>query len=133
MSFATLPHKLAQPDEFDKGVADLRKRFSQPTSTNFIFKPAYHKRIPADGIAPYMQGIWEQILANKDLDLPTQQELLAQFRCDEIASVAFADFEKDVSSFRQPVSAGSLVSALGSGMTTARDSALSTSGLSSDT
>lgn len=26
-------------------------------------------------------------MSNKDLDLPTQQELLAQYRCDEIASV----------------------------------------------
>lgn len=26
-------------------------------------------------------------MSNKDLDLPTQQELLAQYRCDEIATV----------------------------------------------
>lgn len=28
-------------------------------------------------------------MSNKDLDLPTQQELLAQYRCDEIANVSW--------------------------------------------
>lgn len=27
-------------------------------SNDFVFKPAYHKRIPADGVAMYMEGIW---------------------------------------------------------------------------
>ena len=43
--------------------------------------PEYHRRIPADGFSVYARGVWEQIASNKDLDLPTQQELLAQFRC----------------------------------------------------
>lgn len=35
----------------------------------------------------YASSIWDKVLTNKDLDLPTQQELLAQYRCDEISSV----------------------------------------------
>jgi hypothetical protein len=35
----------------------------------------------------YASSIWDTVLTNKDLDLPTQQELLAQYRCDEISSV----------------------------------------------
>lgn len=33
---------------------------------------------------------------NKDLDLPTQQELLAQFRCDEIAREVLVDFDEAI-------------------------------------
>ena len=28
---------------------------------NYVFKPAYHKRIPADGVAMYMEGIWVRV------------------------------------------------------------------------
>lgn len=63
-------------------------RFNDPNNADFVFKPEYHKRIPADGYHIYASNIWDKVLTNKDLDLPTQQELLAQYRCDEIANVS---------------------------------------------
>lgn len=63
-------------------------RFNDPTNADFVFKPEYHKRIPADGYHIYASNIWDKVLTNKDLDLPTQQELLAQYRCDEISNVS---------------------------------------------
>lgn len=69
-------------------LQQLYDRFNDPSDPNFVFQPQYHKRIPADGFHVYASGIWEQIMSNKDLDLPTQQELLAQYRCDEIANVS---------------------------------------------
>ncbi|KAG8805609.1 Dynamin-like GTPase that mediates homotypic ER fusion, partial [Serendipita sp. 399] len=71
LAFEALAHKILTPDKFEQGVVELRKRFTGESGTETYFKPAYHKRIPADG---------EQVQSNKDLDLPTQQELLAQFR-----------------------------------------------------
>jgi hypothetical protein len=32
----------------------------------------------------YAHEIWETIRSNKDLNLPSQREMLATFRCDEI-------------------------------------------------
>ena len=52
-------------------------------------------------------------MTNKDLDLPTQQELLAQFRCDEIAAVATEAFLASSKATRRPVEAGSVVEGLG--------------------
>ena len=51
--------------------------------------------------------------ANKDLDLPTQQELLAQFRCDEIATVALAEFNEQAKSQKRPIELGRVVEGLG--------------------
>lgn len=62
-------------------------RFNDPENPDFVFRPEYHKRIPADGYNMYASSIWDKVLTNKDLDLPTQQELLAQYRCDEISNV----------------------------------------------
>jgi hypothetical protein len=61
-----------------------------------IFLPEYHRRIPADGFSVYAEGVWNQIVDNKDLDLPTQQELLAQFRCDEISREVLVAFDEAI-------------------------------------
>ncbi|KAK7746841.1 Dynamin-like GTPase that mediates homotypic ER fusion [Cytospora paraplurivora] len=99
-AFAALPHKILQPDKFVTEVDNLAKRFvTGHVSTKDqefeggVFLSEYHRRIPADGFSVYAEGIWDQIVSNKDLDLPTQQELLAQFRCDEIAREVLIAFD----------------------------------------
>ncbi len=123
--FTTLPHKVLQPAEFDKAVDALRTRFVDPKDPNFVFKTEYHKRIPADGLPHYLESIWEQVMTtNKDLDLPTQQELLAQFRCDEIANAAFALFATSIKDFRKHIEGGSILDTLGADMALHRSTAL---------
>lgn len=107
--FAALPHKVLQADKFTTEVQNLGARFTagNPTAkstadteqglTGGLFLPEYHRRIPADGFSVYAEGIWDQIVNNKDLDLPTQQELLAQFRCDEISREVLVGFDAIVS------------------------------------
>jgi len=99
-AFAALPHKILQPDHFLAEVDNLGTRFTaghrstkDQEFTGGIFLPEYHRRIPADGLSVYAEGVWDQIVNNKDLDLPTQQELLAQFRCDEISREVFVGFD----------------------------------------
>ncbi|ORX84203.1 root hair defective 3 GTP-binding protein [Basidiobolus meristosporus CBS 931.73] len=113
-AFAALPHKILLPQKFDEGVAALRKRFTDSSDSEYIFKPNYHKMIPADGFSTFLQAIWEKIVTNRDLDLPTQKELLAQYRCDEIANAAFAVFLEAIKEFRRPIEAGSVLEGLGS-------------------
>ncbi|WVQ81742.1 protein SEY1 [Cryptococcus sp. DSM 104549] len=113
LSFAALPHKILLPEKFEEAVLELRKRFTDRTRADYVFQPSYHKRIPADGVGFYMEGIWQQVLANKDLDLPTQQELLAQFRCDEISTAATEAFLASSKVVRRPVEAGSVIAGLG--------------------
>jgi hypothetical protein len=64
LSFTGLAHKILMPEKFESDVALLRKRFVDRKREDYVFKPAYHKRIPADGVAHYMEGIWVCILPN---------------------------------------------------------------------
>jgi hypothetical protein len=103
--FAALPHKILQADKFTSEVQVLGSRFtagsrnkqsasqSDQEFEGGLFLPDYHRRIPADGFSVYAEGIWDQIVNNKDLDLPTQQELLAQFRCDELSREVLVTFD----------------------------------------
>ena len=58
LSFSALPHKVLVPDKFEAEVQELKKRFVEKSREDFVFSPAYHKRIPADGIPHYMESIW---------------------------------------------------------------------------
>jgi protein SEY1 len=58
LAFTTLSHKVLVPEKFEEDVKKLRTRFQDKNSEGYIFKPAYHKRIPADGVAIYMENIW---------------------------------------------------------------------------
>ena len=90
----------------------------------------YHRRIPADGFPMYAEGVWEQIDSNKDLDLPTQQELLAQFRCDEISKEVLVPFDEVITPLEEKqataISAGHpiVLPALGKMMGAARQTIL---------
>lgn len=61
LSFTALPHKILATDRFESEVKTLRRRFVDKTAEDYVFKPAYHKRIPADGVALYMEGIWVRV------------------------------------------------------------------------
>lgn len=95
-----------------------------------IFLPEYHRRIPADGFAIYASGVWDQVVNNKDLDLPTQQELLAQFRCDEISREVLVTFDESITPFESKQSDAVrlgkpvLLSGLGPAMKEAREAVL---------
>lgn len=141
-AFQTLPHKTLQPEKFVTAVQQLgtrfREGFNDPRTAGLtdensapLFRPEYHRRIPADGFPMYAEGIWEQIDSNKDLDLPTQQELLAQFRCDEISKEVLVLFDEVILPLEeQQANAAALGKAvvladLGQAMITARQTALS--------
>ncbi|KAF1810070.1 root hair defective 3 GTP-binding protein [Eremomyces bilateralis CBS 781.70] len=138
-AFVALPHKILQPDAFVASIDKLGKRFkegykdpnkSQPkfleNEDEPILLPQYHRRIPADGFPIYAQSVWDQINSNKDLDLPTQQELLAQFRCDEISREVLEEFDEVIMPFERKQAEGArvgtpvVVSDLGKGINKAR-------------
>ncbi|KAI0630433.1 root hair defective 3 GTP-binding protein [Trametes polyzona] len=124
LSFAALPHKILAADKFESEAKELSRRFLDKSRDDYVFSPQYHKRIPADGVAFYMEGIWEQVQSNKDLDLPTQQELLAQFRCDEISAAALTEFNEQAKPQKRPIESGKVVEGLGKMMRAWRSGAI---------
>jgi protein SEY1 len=140
-AFVALPHKILQPENFEQEVQKLGTRFREgykdPKKAGLVDEqsepvllPQYHRRIPADGFPMYAKGVWEQIDSNKDLDLPTQQELLAQFRCDEIMKEVLVPFDEVIVPLEeeqsQAVAAGKSITIpeLGKKMTAAQSTLL---------
>jgi hypothetical protein len=83
LEFTALAHKVLQPEKFEQDVRDLGDRFVVQDE-KYFFKKDYKQNFPIDGWTLYSENCWNLIQSNKDLDLPTQQILVARFRCDEI-------------------------------------------------
>ncbi|KAJ1679346.1 Dynamin-like GTPase that mediates homotypic ER fusion, partial [Spiromyces aspiralis] len=126
-AFSSLPNKPLQPQEFEDRAAKLRGRFIDPKHDNYVFNSKYKRRIPVDGIPHYAASIWEKIVTNKDLDLPTQQELLAQYRCDEISRQVVERFHQEIQPIREAIDSGkpSATENIGGTMAKVRGSAIS--------
>ncbi|KAI3649767.1 hypothetical protein MP228_005399 [Amoeboaphelidium protococcarum] len=114
--FVALPHKVLQPEAFDVGVNQLQSRFFSSSKQQQVqlkespvFKPEYARGIPIDGYSHYMNSVWEQIVGSKDLDLPTQQQLLAQYRCDEIMNVEYERFLQQIKQKQLDVNSGKVL------------------------
>ncbi|KAJ2908336.1 Dynamin-like GTPase that mediates homotypic ER fusion [Coemansia aciculifera] len=122
--FASLPHKLLQPEAFEAGARELRRAFRDRGAADYVFRSEYRRRVPADGFPAYAQGVWAAVAHNKDLDLPTQQELLAQFRCDEIAAAALEPFRAALAPLRQGAQDGLVADGLGGAAQAMRAAAL---------
>ncbi|KAI9331858.1 root hair defective 3 GTP-binding protein [Obelidium mucronatum] len=88
-AFSGLPHKIFARQDFESQVAQLRTKFTDQTHAEYVFQPILHKRVPADGFSAFANGIWERISSSKELDLPTQTQLLAEHRCEEISKEIF--------------------------------------------
>ena len=95
-NFFGLGHKVFQPEQFDNDVKSLGDLFVDQDAS--FFKDEYHTHLPLDGWSLYAENCWEQIENNKDLDLPTQQILVARFKTDEIAAAAYNKFLNDYQS-----------------------------------
>ncbi|KAJ1920832.1 Dynamin-like GTPase that mediates homotypic ER fusion [Mycoemilia scoparia] len=124
-AFSSLPNKPLQPVEFEEASAKLRERFMNPDHPDYVFRAKYMRRIPIDGIPHYAESIWEKIVTNKDLDLPTQQELLAQYRCDEISRQVVDEFHKSLAPIRVSVDSKSLSESIGTDMKVIRERTMS--------
>jgi len=125
LMFTSLPHKIFLPEQFEQEVVELKERFYNPEDSNYVFKPKYHRGIPADGFSNYAESIWDKVAYNHDLDIPTQQQLLAEYRCDEIAKAIVNEFQEDITKYKEILENGEIMEDMGDKFNEIREKALS--------
>lgn len=121
LEFVFLPHKIYAEVDFERACTELGSRFTRTG----LLKADQSKGIPLDGFSKYVSDIWDTIIHNRDLDLPTQQQLLAQFRCDEIARGILDNFTiNHEAKFKSKLERGEVIRSLGQDMLSMRKEAL---------
>ena len=80
-------------EEFGAEVIELRKRLFIDDK-DYLFSHVHNeKNAPADGLKQYALQIWNEIINEKDLNIPSQKEMLANYRCNEIKDQVLAEYE----------------------------------------
>lgn len=105
VEYHTLSHKIYQNEKFLHDVKLLGDRFVDQNGPDFLFKPNYCHDIPIEGWTMYAESCWDQIDSNKDLDLPTQQIMVARCKCEELAALCFEDSEARFDELHEEASA----------------------------
>ncbi|SMN22979.1 similar to Saccharomyces cerevisiae YOR165W SEY1 GTPase with a role in ER morphology [Maudiozyma saulgeensis] len=104
LKFVGLSHKILRADKFLEDVKTLGDNFStKENNEEYLFKSEYHHMLPLDGWSMYSENCWDQIENNKDLDLPTQQILVARFKTDEIMNETLAKYFENYDSNVKPL------------------------------
>ena len=92
--FITLPHLIYRPQDFKDEIENLRKRLIKDSPNYFFNNLSSIKNVPADGLKQYVTQIWTDIMNEKDLDIPSQREMLANYRCNEIKNQILSSYDK---------------------------------------
>lgn len=113
IDFVSLPHKQLQAEEFERRCLELKTRFYDDQSKDFVFLKERKKNVPIDGFEHYASNIWSVISQNKDLDIPTQKEMVAMVRCKEISGEVQGPFSEALHDWNTLLSQDTLVENLG--------------------
>lgn len=107
----TLPHYKLQKELFDAEVAKLRRCFLSPDDENYFFPQGGMLRsVPVEGFPAYVSSCWKTIRTSKELDIPTQREMLAQHRCKEVLGQQVDLFKKETEALTAELEEGNVIS-----------------------
>ncbi|KAL6942453.1 hypothetical protein ACO0QE_003628 [Hanseniaspora vineae] len=97
--FKGVGHKYLQYDQFMADVKTLGDSFTSKNPTTSYFKSEYHHNLPLDGWNLYSESCWLTIENSVELDLPTQQILVAKFKTKEFSDAAFDKFKAEFENY----------------------------------
>eukprot|EP01091_Cochliopodium_minus_P002925 TRINITY_DN1275_c2_g2_i1.p1 TRINITY_DN1275_c2_g2~~TRINITY_DN1275_c2_g2_i1.p1 ORF type:complete len:759 (+),score=284.13 TRINITY_DN1275_c2_g2_i1:44-2320(+) len=113
LEFDSLPHKILEEDLFKSRLKDLSNKFNSSENPKYIWKNHFKNDIPSDGFPTFAGQIWDVIKTNRDLDLPTQREALATFRCEDISEELYKEFNQSISTYSQQLRSSNIVENFG--------------------
>jgi protein SEY1 len=113
--FAMMPHKIFEEQKFYDEAKKLRARFEIGAANSLFLSDAEQKNIPMDGVSIFIERSWAVIRSQKELNLPDQRDMVANYRCNEIKeeaeklvqpkmeSLLHESSEKEITTFKETV------------------------------
>lgn len=86
-----LSHAIITKEKFERDIIRLRSKW-----VHELRPTQYSRNIPSDGFAQYCNNIWNTIIKQSQLDIPSQKEMLATFRCQEIKNNVLSNISKTI-------------------------------------
>lgn len=119
-----LPHYELQRPVFDDKLNALRTWFNVPTADDYLFADSKMLRgVPLEMLPSYLSSCWSTIRSSRELDIPTQREMLAKHRCGEVSAQALVVFEERKTDLCAKVQEGDVILKFTEKVNTAMDEA----------
>jgi len=83
-----MPHKIFEEQKFLEKARELKQRFDVHSSNTYFLSDAEQKNVPMDGMPIFIEKSWSIIRSQKELNLPDQRDMVANYRCNEIKEEA---------------------------------------------
>ncbi|CCW70536.1 unnamed protein product [Phytomonas sp. Hart1] len=102
--YFAMPHLKLQQGEFFSSVSELQRWFTDSRSKDFLFNhQSMFRGVLLEDLPSYLANCWETILTSKDLDIPTQREMLAHHRCKDAKANVFLSFQEFCQGFEERI------------------------------
>ena len=105
VSVSALPNPEVDEAEFDRAVGALRSRLLD--GPDALLSPTASRDVPVDALPVSVGTMWDAIVANRDLDLPSHAVMVATVRCGEIAAEVLEAAEADLQALEAACGQGS--------------------------
>ena len=99
-------HKIYKAKEFDEDVKNFKSLFKKSIENeHYIFEEYSAKNnIKMEIYSKYISDLWVLIKEQKELNLPSQREIIAKFKCTEYKEEAFQKLEPKIELLEKQVS-----------------------------
>ncbi len=109
LRITSLPHFEYAREQFDLQTKSLRSWFTDSNDPNFVFQGVgsdTFRGIPLEGLPAYLSSCWLAIQSSRDLNIPSQRDMLAKHRCLEFTEASLQSFGAVVQALRNKLSRG---------------------------
>mmetsp|Transcript_14378 Transcript_14378/g.24485 ORF Transcript_14378/g.24485 Transcript_14378/m.24485 type:complete len:402 (+) Transcript_14378:377-1582(+) len=96
IEFCFLPNKIFVEEQFNEACLALKARLTKDTEGTLFPKKNNENNVPVDGLSYFIDQTWATIKDQKDLNLPDQREMVAEYRCNQIKDEAFEKVDEAV-------------------------------------
>ena len=99
--YCMIPHKIYEEERFYEKTTELKGRFVDGSENMVYLERKGDDNIPIDGLSVYIDQTWDVIRNQKELNLPDQREMVANYRCNEIKEEALELAQVDIDELRK--------------------------------
>ena len=94
--FEFLPHMKYEQEQFNAQAMQLKARFELDAPNTLFLSDAMQKNTPMVDLPDLIQRNWKLIVTEDYLNLPNQQDLIADLRCKRVKEEAYRHVESEL-------------------------------------
>lgn len=116
--FVTLPNAHLCKEGYDEALSNLRARFLDAASDDYLFEGGLYARDLEVSVAQSAEAAWGALEAEQTRDMPPAKDLASTFDCESAMRKVFEKYRRSVRIWRRETDGGGIIESFGASATT---------------